>query len=119
MNQQLLLLPYVFVGGGFGASLRWLISLLTMSYGLKSWIATVIVNIAGTTIYFLLAKSMSGETIITSHMIRIGILGSLTTFSTFSYELVTALKSGNVQEAALIFSLNVIAGVLIGIGILR
>ena len=51
--------------------------------------------------------------------VKAGVLGSLTTFSTFSVELVSLLKEGRWQEAVVVILLNIVFGIIIGIGILR
>ncbi len=114
-----MLFPYVFVGGGLGASLRWLLSITFHSSGLPLWWATLIVNILGTFIYFLSVKMMGNDIIWSQSFLRFGILGSLTTFSTFSYEVAYSVKSGQPLQALAIFGLNILAGVLIAIGMLR
>ena len=108
----------IFIGGGLGANLRYVISLLVRGLSLKPWVATLAANLIGCFLYFMFERYLD---ILKSHneFVRIGILGSLTTFSAFSYEVVMSYKSGKIEEAGMILFLNIFFGILIGIGILR
>jgi len=119
MIEKISLLPYVFIGGGLGASLRWFLNLLSGSLSLPLWQATLVANGLGMFIYFLSVKLMWNDPQWNSAFLRIGLLGSLTTFSTWSFEIVTHIQSGQWGRAALIFILNILAGVLIAVGIFR
>jgi CrcB protein len=119
MIEKLSLLPYVFLGGGIGASTRWFVSIIFFEVGTPLWLGTLFVNAIGTLIFFLMVKFGLGEASTHHHLIKIGLLGSLTTFSTFSYEVFSAAKNGDYSLAAAIFSLNILAGVIIAIGMLR
>jgi len=116
---SLSLLPFVFLGGGFGAVLRWTLSALCVSFTGKVWSGTLLVNLLGCVILFSLAKWIQGEAKVLQSFWRIGFLGSLTTFSTFSFELVTLLKNGRILEACLVGFLNIFFGIAIGVWILR
>ncbi len=119
MTDKLLFLPVVFLGGGLGASFRWLFSLLSIQLGAPLWGATLLVNALGTFIYFLSIKLSANDLLWHQHFLRIGMLGSLTTFSTFSYEVFSAVKSGQHYQAAVIFGLNILTGVIIAVGMIR
>jgi fluoride exporter len=112
------LLPIVFLGGGIGASLRWILSSLVNQMVSRVWLGTLSVNLLGCMIYFLAVRFdwYQGKTF--QPFVIIGILGSLTTFSTFTAEIVFLLKNHQPQEAMLVFALNILFGVFIGIGIL-
>lgn len=116
---SLIMLPYVFIGGGFGATLRWFLGSYVVSMSMPIWYSTAIVNILGTGLYCLSYKLLSQGDYVGHHLLRVGILGSFTTFSTFSYEMAFAFKRGDYQTAAMVFLLNVLAGVLVAIGIFR
>ena len=89
---------YVAVGGGIGALLR---------YGMSGWVqewtagpfpwGTMTVNVVGSlllgfTIVWLETTTTSAEW---RQFATIGLLGSFTTFSTFSYEAIALLRDGD------------------------
>lgn len=114
-------LIYVGIGGFIGASLRYMISIFSskffnthLSYG------TLIVNIMGG---FLIGFIMevSATTKVISPNLRLflttGMLGGLTTFSTFSYETVMLFTNTHYLWGMMNICLNVclsLAGVIMG-----
>jgi len=119
MVEKLTLFPFVFLGGGLGASFRWITSLISLELGAPLWGATLFVNALGTLCYFLSVKLSPGEALWQHTFLRVGLLGSLTTFSTLSYEVFSAAKNGQYLQASLIFGLNILTGVVIAVGVLR
>lgn len=113
------ILPYVFLGGGIGATLRWGLSLFWFQLTQRPWAGTVFVNLFGCLIYFLAVRFLPAEDKVVTFMLQIGILGSLTTFSTFSYEVAILIRNQQLSEAVLVIGLNVLVGIIIGVGILR
>ncbi|MCX7903229.1 MAG: fluoride efflux transporter CrcB [Caloramator sp.] len=112
---------YVGLGGFIGASLRYLISIgASKTFNVDIPMGTLIVNIlGGILIGFIMELSLSTD-IISSDLrlfLTTGILGGLTTFSTFSYETINLLNSGayiwGVINIILNLSLSLI-GVVIG-----
>jgi fluoride ion exporter CrcB/FEX len=79
----------------------------------------LLVNILGTLIYFVSVKLLWNDITWSQSFLRFGILGSLTTFSSFSFEVAHSVKTGQPIQACAIFGLNILAGVLIAIGVLR
>jgi len=108
----------VFLGGGLGSTLRFFLSYLARMLSLRPWAGTLMANIIGTAAIFLVCKYLKKEGEL-SLFVKTGILGGLTTFSTFSLELVTMIKSDSLMEAAIYFTLNVVLGVVMGLWILR
>lgn len=112
---------YVGLGGFIGASLRYLISMgASKTFNLDIPMGTLIVNIlGGLLIGFIMELSLSTDII--SPDLRLflttGILGGLTTFSTFSYETINLLNSGAYIWGIINIVLNVLLsliGVVIG-----
>ncbi len=93
--------PYLLVGlGGFaGSVLRYFISTLTASWnhGLKIPLATFIVNIAGSFTIGLLAAYFAKNNLSGSNyqfLGMVGFCGGFTTFSAFSLDILTFIRSG-------------------------
>lgn len=111
------------VGGFIGAVLRYLISLKFLSF--KFPIATLVVNImGGFLIGFIIELSIRTDSISDNLKLFLttGMMGGLTTFSTFSLESVKFFDSGNYIFFGLNIFLNLtlsILGVFIGRALCR
>jgi len=106
----------VFIGGGIGSLLRYLISLYFMKHISHSFpYATFTVNILGCLfIGFIISLSMNKPGLCGTSLLlflTVGIAGGFTTFSTFSYETFALLKNG-ASTVALIY---VFASSLLGL----
>ncbi|MBN1298059.1 MAG: fluoride efflux transporter CrcB [Actinobacteria bacterium] len=119
---------YVFIGGGLGALLRYLLSSIIQKQSSSLFpYGTLAVNLIGALLIGFLWEFFSGITVSTNMKILIftGILGGLTTFSTFSLETfnllsekqyITALinvVAGNVFCIVLVFAGSIIARFLL------
>lgn len=99
-------IAWVFLGGGVGASLRFITINLIAKAGivLAFPFAVLLINIFGSFAIGVLAQIVSRETIANPFFIQnfvmIGILGGFTTFSAFSIEALTLLQAGKVGAAA-------------------
>lgn len=114
-------LIYVGIGGLIGSCLRYIISINSPKlFGTQLPYGTLIVNIiGGILIGFIMELSLRTDLI--SPNLRLflttGIMGGLTTFSTFSYETINLFSNGSYVLATLNTCLNLflsLGGVVIG-----
>ena len=104
------------VGGFIGAVARYLLSGLAHRLWSTAFpIGTLTVNVLGCLVIGVLTVLVEGD-YLTSPTVRlllmVGLLGALTTFSTFGYETVECMAEGQYGLAAL----NVAANVTLGLG---
>lgn len=102
MLRELLL---VGAGGAVGAVLRHLVTVLVGGTGAAGGafpVATLIVNGVGSFALGLVAALLSREAVdpMHKHLVAVGLLGALTTFSTFGLETVQLLEQGHASKAA-------------------
>lgn len=93
----------VFIGGGVGSVTRWLISLKLNSLSNHVPVGTLLVNLIGA---FIIGLALSLFTRVThidpvwKLLVTTGFCGGLTTFSTFSVEVVYLIQDGKLAWAA-------------------
>lgn len=124
--QKILLVIIVGCGGFIGASLRYLISLgATKGFGTQFPYGTLIANILGAIIIGFVMKLSLDTTLISPNsrlFLTTGMMGGLTTFSTFSYETIGLLNGGQVSIGIINIILNLglsLIGVVIGMALAR
>lgn len=112
---------FVGIGGFIGASLRYLISTgSTKWFGNQFPYGTLIVNVIGGLLIGFIFELYTSTDLITPNMklfLTTGIMGGLTTFSTFSYETITFISEGNYISGVLNTCLNLFlsfGGVILG-----
>lgn len=117
----MLKLFYVGIGGFIGACLRYIISLYSpYIFGTKLPYGTLIVNVVGGILIGLIMELSLTSDIISPDLklfLTAGIMGGLTTFSTFSNETVNLFSSGSYTLGTLNVCLNLflsIGGVVLG-----
>ena len=101
-------------GGAAGALLRYTLSSITKSFFTYNFYSTLSINIIGSFfIGYLISigymKNISLEFV--KYFLVIGLLGSFTTFSTFSYEVVDLLNSKKIYLSLLYIILSVVLSV--------
>ena len=117
----------VALGGAAGAVLRYAVGRLAITYlGPSTVLGTFLVNVTGSFVlglFITLALERSPFPVNTRLvlMIAVGLLGSYTTFSTFSFESIRLIESGYMMRAGLSILGNVVLslgaaylGVLLG-----
>ena len=114
-----MILLSVFLGGGLGASFRYLLSQLASKLNLESWLGTFAANAIGCLIFFLVWKYFGRINKDFHYLLKIGFLGGLTTFSTFAFEVASSFSEGRYKEGVLILSLNMFVGIVVGVWIIR
>ncbi|WP_194192131.1 fluoride efflux transporter CrcB [Clostridium chrysemydis] len=124
--QKFSLILLVGVGGFLGASLRYLISInAARIFGADFPYGTLIANILGAIVIGFVIRLSLDTTLISGNtklFLTTGMMGGLTTFSTFSYETVSMISEGNLTFGFLNLGLNVILsflGVVLGMSIAK
>jgi fluoride exporter len=103
------------LGGATGAVLRYLVSLLVISFAGDSWpYGTLVVNLLGSFLIGFMWQLF--DTVTYPHTTRLlvftGVLGAFTTFSTFGLESLTLLQAGRSRDGLLYLMVSNAGGLL-------
>jgi len=99
----------VFLGGGLGSVARWLLSLRLNPVHHAIPVGTLAANLIGA---FIIGAGLAWFTRMWKLLITRGFCGGLTTFSTFSAEVVFLLQDGRFGWAALNVTVNLLGSLL-------
>nr|WP_262904362.1 fluoride efflux transporter CrcB [Christiangramia sediminis] len=104
----------VFIGGGLGSSLRYLISKHLNATSMIPY-GTFLVNILGSFLLGIILGWAMKSNLLNSPvnlLLGIGFCGGFTTFSTFSFENYSLIKSGDYLSFSIYFFGSIILGIL-------
>ncbi len=103
------------IGGFIGTVCRYLVGLLPLKLENGFPIKTLAINFAGAFLLGLItaaavkSKSINPQIAL---MLKVGVCGGFTTFSTFAYESVDLMKNGSLTVAFCYIAVSIILGVL-------
>lgn len=110
----------VFLGGGLGSLLRYLIVLLIKPYNPDFPLGTLAVNLAGCLLIGLLAgilhASPLGRSSNTWLLLAVGLLGGFTTFSSFAIETADLIREQRWGTAIAYVLISNLLGVVLALG---
>ena len=104
----------VFLGGGLGSSLRYLVTIAMNQYSKVLPFGTFTVNILGCLLIGLILGYTQRENTLTSNqtlLLATGFCGGFTTFSAFANENLELIKNGEIFN----FSVYTIGSILVGV----
>jgi fluoride exporter len=103
----------VMVGGFFGAVCRFLLGTLEVLHKSTSAFPypTLIVNLVGSLVLGILVAVIQKRYPNVFLFLGTGFIGSFTTFSTFSVEVLTLLEKGKPMSALIYVSVSIVAGI--------
>lgn len=109
---------WVFVGGGLGSLARFGVSkmasiFITTSFPIGTFISNIVACILLAMIVYLIPAKLLEENTWVTPLLVVGFCGGFSTFSTFSYENVQLLTTGNVFWGIVNILTSIAAGILV------
>lgn len=107
---------YVGIGGLVGAVFRYLIGIIFTVEGSTFPLATLIVNLLGSFLLAYITFFISEKFMVSAYikaMLTTGLLGSFTTFSTFSLETIQLMEHGQVIYAVIYVIISLVGGLVL------
>lgn len=102
----------VALGGGVGATLRYITQIVIQKGNLPTYYATIVVNLLGSLLLGIAVKwSIEHQTDIS--FLTIGVLGGFTTFSTFSVDVVKLIDQKQYALMMMYILINLLGGLLL------
>ena len=105
---------FVGIGGFIGSVCRYLIGLIPLSQSIGFPVNTLVINVAGAFAIGLIAAAAAKNADISPRIVlllKTGICGGFTTFSTFALEISDLIRGGSWAAAAAYMLLSLILGV--------
>ena len=106
---------FVALGGMIGSVSRYLLGLIPIKPSSGFPVITFIINIAGAFAIGLIAGALQKNSTLNPQLVlllKVGVCGGFTTFSTFSLESLSLMQNGHVVTAALYIGASVLFGIL-------
>jgi fluoride exporter len=106
---------FVAFGGMIGSVSRYLLGLVPIKPSSGFPVITFIINIAGSFAIGLIAGALQKNSTLNPQLVlllKVGVCGGFTTFSTFSLESLTLMQNGHIVTAALYIGASVLFGIL-------
>lgn len=94
---------FVFVGGGIGSVLRYATNSILRVYVIGQ-LGTVLVNVIGSFVFGILVSIGKDRSEYFNLFLLTGLLGGFTTFSQFSYDVISLQNNGNLYSIIYILS---------------
>jgi CrcB protein len=106
---------FVALGGIIGSVSRYLLGLIPVKASSGFPVITFIINVVGAFAIGLIAGALQKNSTLNPQLVlllKVGVCGGFTTFSTFSLESLTLMQNGHVTTAVLYIGASVLFGIL-------